>query len=88
MPELPEVQTIVNDLAKKILRLPCQIGFSQESEFEGVIDKVSDPSFSSAAGLVLSRNDEITRWREEGVIRGGGNSFGSIFRRMFRKIAP
>lgn len=76
------------DLAKKILRLPCQVGFPQETEFEGIIDRVNDPSFSSVSGIVLLKNDDITRWKEEGIIRGGGNSFGSVIKKIFRKIAP
>lgn len=39
------------DLAKEILGLPVQIGFPQG--FGGVLDKVDDPSFATAAGLIL-----------------------------------
>jgi cell division protein FtsA len=39
------------DLAKEELGLPCQIGFPQE--LGGIIDKVDDPSFAAAIGLVL-----------------------------------
>lgn len=39
------------DLAKEILGLPVQIGFPQG--FGGILDKVDDPSFATAAGLVL-----------------------------------
>ena len=39
------------DLAKEELGLPCQIGFPQE--LGGIVDKVDDPSFATAVGLVL-----------------------------------
>lgn len=39
------------DLAKEILGLPVQIGFPQG--FGGILDKVDDPSFATAAGLIL-----------------------------------
>ena len=39
------------DLAKEVLGLPIQIGFPQG--FGGILDKVDDPSFATAAGLIL-----------------------------------
>jgi len=39
------------DIAKEILRLPIQIGFP--IGFTGIMDKVDDPSFATAAGLLL-----------------------------------
>lgn len=39
------------DLAKQQLKLPAQIGFPQD--LRGIIDKVDDPSFACAVGLVL-----------------------------------
>jgi len=41
----------VNELAKEILRLPIQVGFP--NGFTGVLDKVDDPSFATASGLLL-----------------------------------
>lgn len=38
------------ELAKEVLRLPIQIGFPQG--FSGILDKVDDPSFATAAGLL------------------------------------
>lgn len=38
------------DLMKEKLRLPVQIGFP--SEFEGVVEKIDDPAFATAAGLI------------------------------------
>jgi len=39
------------DLAKREFGLPAQIGFP--SEVEGIIEKVNDPAFATATGLVL-----------------------------------
>jgi len=39
------------DLAKKELGLPCQIGSPQE--LGGIVDKIDDPSFATAVGLIL-----------------------------------
>lgn len=39
------------DLAKQKLKLPCQIGFP--SDLQGIIEKIEDPSFVCACGLML-----------------------------------
>jgi cell division protein FtsA len=39
------------DLAKKELGLPCEIGFPKD--LEGIVDKINDPSFATAVGLVM-----------------------------------
>ena len=39
------------DLSRETLNLPVQIGFPQN--FEGVVDKIDDPAYVSAIGLVL-----------------------------------
>ena len=44
MPELIE-------LARETLSLPVQIGFP--AEVDGVVDKIDDPSYATAIGLVL-----------------------------------
>ena len=38
------------DLLKEKLRLPVQVGFP--AEFEGVVEKIDDPAFATAAGLI------------------------------------
>lgn len=38
------------EMAKDVLRLPTQVGFPQG--FSGVLDKIDDPAFATAAGLV------------------------------------
>jgi len=56
------------DLAKNILGLPAQTGFP--SPLGGLVDKVDEPSFVTAVGLVL--------WGLEGVSSGrSGNGFFS-----------
>lgn len=41
----------VLDLARETLNLPVQIGFPQN--FEGVVDKIDDPAYATAIGLIL-----------------------------------
>ena len=41
----------VIDLARETLNLPVQIGFPQN--FEGVVDKIDDPAYATAIGLLL-----------------------------------
>lgn len=41
----------VIDLARETLNLPVQIGFPQN--FEGVIDKIEDPAYATAIGLLI-----------------------------------
>jgi cell division protein FtsA len=39
------------DLAREALNLPVQIGFPQN--FDGVVDKIDDPAYATAIGLIL-----------------------------------
>lgn len=41
----------VIDLARETLHLPVQIGFPQN--FEGVVDKIEDPAYATAIGLLI-----------------------------------
>jgi len=41
----------VLDLAREILNLPVQIGFP--TNYDGVVDKIEDPSYASVIGLVI-----------------------------------
>jgi cell division protein FtsA len=54
------------ELAKKELRLPVQIGFP--ANIATIIDRVDDPSFSTAIGLVLWANEYLT-WGNRGISR-------------------
>jgi len=58
----------VTDLAREVLGLPTQVGFPQN--YEGVVDKIDDPAYSTAIGLVL--------WGS----RFEGRSYGFDFRRL------
>jgi cell division protein FtsA len=42
------------DLSREVLQLPSQLGFPQN--IEGIVDRVDDPSFSSAIGLLHFAN--------------------------------
>jgi len=46
------------ELAKKELRLPVQIGFPVN--ISTIIDRVDDPAFATAVGLVLWANEYIS----------------------------
>lgn len=64
------------DFAKDHLGLPAQIGFP--IELRGVIDRLDDPRFATAIGLVLwgmDENSNISGMRKE-------PSFGGIFARL------
>ncbi len=43
------------DVAKRVLKLPVQVGFPKDLPF--TVDKVDDPSFATAVGLVLWASD-------------------------------
>jgi cell division protein FtsA len=72
------------ELARETLALPVQIGFPQE--VQGMIDKIDDPSYATAIGLILwgMRNEPMNT---------GGSSFkvGSMFSSigaLFKKLLP
>ena len=58
------------DVAKRSLGLPVQVGFPKELPF--AVDKVDDPSFATAVGLVLWANDM------HGQSYGGGGVSGKF----------
>ncbi|QQR84277.1 hypothetical protein IPJ72_02635 [Candidatus Peregrinibacteria bacterium] len=72
------------DLAREVLGLPVQMGFP--TEVEGVVDKIDDPSYASAIGLVT--------WgaRYEGRSYGIGNfDFKKVFsgaKGWFKNLLP
>lgn len=67
----------VNDLAKEILKLPIQIGFP--NGFTGVLDKVDDPSFATAAGLLLWSRDNHNGGAN-GIMNSGDAILGPIIK--------
>ena len=42
------------DLSREVLQLPVQLGFPQN--IEGIVDRVDDPSFATAIGLLHFAN--------------------------------
>ncbi len=72
------------DLAREVLGLPVQIGFP--TEVEGVVDKIDDPAYATAIGLVV--------WgaKYEGRSYGfGGTDFKKFFVGMkgwFKNLLP
>ncbi len=75
-------------LAKKVLKLPAQIGFPKE--LNGVVDKVDDPSFATAIGLIMWNADE------NGMFSSGKSRFklpsfsgiGQKVRKIFKTFLP
>ncbi len=67
----------VVELAKRKLRLPAQLGFPLE--VGGIVDKVDDPSFATALGLVF--------WGMDRELAQEGNTFSFSFLRTPR-IGP
>ena len=75
-------------LAKKVLNLPAQIGFPKE--LNGVVDKVDDPSFATAIGLIMWDADENGMF-SSGKSRFKLPSFGGIgqkVRKIFKTFLP
>jgi cell division protein FtsA len=78
----------VADFAKKELRLPVVLGSVQN--INTIIDRVDDPSFATAVGLILWGN------KVSGSFGGGANVFKSLldspklgmFKRWFKSFLP
>lgn len=75
-------------MAKKVLKLPAQIGFPKE--LTGVVDKVDNPSFATAIGLIMWDADE------NGMFSSGKSRFklpsfsgiGQKVRNVFKAFLP
>jgi cell division protein FtsA len=81
----------VVDLAKKNLGLPAQIGFP--ARLGGILDKVDDPSFATAVGLILWNKELVLRKKIPGarIIDGISSSAGTTLqkaRRWLGKFLP
>ncbi|MBI2550999.1 cell division protein FtsA [Candidatus Uhrbacteria bacterium] len=82
------------DCAKTSLRLPCAIAAPQL--VTSVIDRISDPAFSTAVGLALWGNQSGTgagggKAGGGGVLRGIGGLWGKLtdgLKRIFRGMKP
>jgi cell division protein FtsA len=87
--------THAGDLAKEILGLPVQIGFPVG--FGGILDKVDDPSFATAAGLVIwGQQQQGTILSDNGFMKskavdmfskGTGETMEKM-RELFKKFLP
>jgi cell division protein FtsA len=75
----------MEELVKRELHLPCQIGFPRQ--VEGIVDRVDDPSFATAVGLLL--------WQLREPTKGGrvkrkvqiGKSFSKV-KKWFEGLLP
>lgn len=79
------------DLAKDVLKLPLQVGFPLS--IDGIIDKVDEPSFATAIGLMLWGMDaekehetkyDFTKWIKAPIIE---KTVGRV-KRMFKTFLP
>lgn len=74
------------DLARDILGLPVQIGFPVE--IEGVVDKIDDPAYATAIGLVVWGS----KYEGGGYAGGVGSmNFGRLFggiKEWFKNLLP
>ena len=75
-------------LAKKVLKLPVQIGFPKE--LDGVVDKVDDPSFATAIGLIMWDADENGMFSsgKSGFKLPSFNGIGQKIRNIFKTFLP
>lgn len=76
-------------MAKGVLRLPAQIGFP--IELNGIVDRVDDPSFATAIGLIMWETDENGNFSSSGGGRFKLPSFGGIgqkMRKIFKTFLP
>ncbi|HOK35406.1 MAG TPA: cell division protein FtsA [Candidatus Pacearchaeota archaeon] len=59
----------MEELVKKELHLPCQIGFPKD--VEGIVDKIDDPSFATAVGLLFFELKEGKERRSQNKFQVG-----------------
>lgn len=71
------------DLTRNVLNLPVQIGFP--NEIEGIVDKIDDPSYATALGLViLGTKTEHTGFKLKKVnFSKAFKGVGSFLKRLF-----
>jgi len=81
------------DLAKNILALPAQAGFP--IPMGGLVDKIDDPSFATAVGLILWGLEKLTYGRKDGIekritttITGSVGSSMKSMRDWFGRFLP
>jgi cell division protein FtsA len=77
------------DVAKQELRLPAQLGFP--IEFDGIVDRIDDPSFATALGLVLWGIDMELSGKKQGISLNNIPSIGNTVNKMkkwFKAFMP
>lgn len=74
---------IVN-LAKKVLRLPAQIGYPME--MNGVVDRIADPEFATSVGLILWEADENGSFTTEKNASAGFGEIGKKIAHFFKNL--
>lgn len=78
------------ELAKKELRLPVQIGYPQN--IATIIDRVDDPSYATAVGLILWADEYLSAPRRTGVSKFTKkvleNASIEKMRKFFRQFLP
>lgn len=80
----------VVDLAKKELRLPVQIGFPQN--ISTIIDRVDDPAYATAVGLILWANEYLAQTSRVSVSKFARrvleNASVERIRKFFKQFLP
>lgn len=75
--------------AKEYLRLPAQIGYPME--LDGIIDRVDDPSFATAVGLIMWESDEngtFSSRSDKGFRLPSLGGVGQKVRKIFKTFLP
>jgi cell division protein FtsA len=76
-------------MAKKVLRLPAQIGYPVE--LNGIVDRVDDPSYATVMGLIMWEADENGNFSSYSGGKFKLPSFGGIgqkVRKFFKTFLP
>lgn len=76
----------IAEFAKKILKLPVQIG--APCEINGMVDYINDPSFALAVGLIKWSNDSSGGVKSGKRIRISSGGLFAKIKRMFSALMP
>ncbi len=75
------------ELTKETMRLPAQVG-KPAIEISGLIDKLSDPIYSTTIGLMIWGKDRTTTGNSLSIDLPGLNNIVSKFKSAFKHILP
>ncbi len=75
------------ELTKNVMRLPAQIG-KPVPEISGLIDKLSDPIYSTTIGLMIWGKDRQSGGSSINLDLPGLNNVVTRFKSVFKKILP